>query len=94
MLIGEKSTMKNRIGTFNIDGDIVREHPDGALPIMARCVIVRAEYMFSTGYIEYTALCADFDEVPQGRMAPEYRAVMQRAEQGDVSFLRWERVKC
>lgn len=86
--------MKNRVGTFEVSRDLIDRDPSAVLKVMARCVIVRAEYLFVSNTVAYTALCMDFDENLAGHLAPAYRPIMERDEHGAVELLRWERVTC
>ena len=86
--------MKNRVGTFEIARELIHSDPSAVLKVMARCIIIRAEYMFASNDIAYVALCADFDEIPTSSLPPAYRPILQRGAEGAVDLVRWERVGC
>jgi hypothetical protein len=51
---------------------LVERDQETARAIMGRCVVVRCEMMYAHDTFEYIAFSPDFDEVPQGMIAPEY----------------------
>lgn len=65
---------KNNIGRFKVDSFTIQHHPERVADVFARLRIlpVRAEMLFERLAIEYTALCPEFDELPEGAMVPEY----------------------
>lgn len=68
--------MDRRIGRFAIRRELVERDPETARAIMGRCIVVRCEMMYSHDTLEYMALSPDFDEVPQGAIAPEYDVII------------------
>lgn len=61
-----------RIGRFGISLTLAEREQELARAIMGKCIIVRCEMMYETNRLEYVAISDEFDEVPQGAMAPEY----------------------
>jgi len=61
-----------RRGVFRLSMDTLRDDPDAARKIMGECLILRAEGLLMLGAVEYHAICAQFDEVEQGFVIPEY----------------------
>ena len=51
---------------------LVERDPETARAVMGRVIVVRCEMMYHTDTLEYMALSPDFDDVPQGMIAPEY----------------------
>jgi hypothetical protein len=61
-----------RIGKFELNEDLVVHNPELAKPVFAKCVIVDCVRRFDTQKFEYMALSDEFDDVPEGAMAPWY----------------------
>jgi hypothetical protein len=80
--------MTECMGRFSIPTDRIRSDPETWMQVMARCVIVRAEQMFESGSIEYTALSYDFDKVEEGMRAPWYEWVLESQPDGTTVVLR------
>ena len=68
--------MDRRIGRFAMSAQLVKRDPETARAVMGRCIVVRCEMMFEHDTLEYIALSPDFDEVPQGNIAPEYDVII------------------
>jgi len=64
--------MKNKLGRFDLDYDIVRNNPESLLGIFAKCVIIRAEPIPEYNRYEYTALSNEFEELAQHSVIPSY----------------------
>lgn len=64
--------MKDRPGRFAISAETIGRKPESVLGIMGKCVVVRAEMIYCSDEIEYTALCDLFDKVKTGYVTPEY----------------------
>ncbi|MBK6322361.1 hypothetical protein [Candidatus Aalborgicola defluviihabitans] len=64
--------MNRRIGRFAMSRQLVERDPETARAVMGRVIVVRCEMMYMYNTLEYMALSPDFDEVPEGMIAPEY----------------------
>jgi hypothetical protein len=61
-----------RIGKFRVHHDLIERDPQSVRLVMAVCIVVRAEFIYYPGYIEYTAISPYFDLVEEGCVIPEY----------------------
>lgn len=68
--------MGKRIGRFAMCRQLVERDPETARAVMGRCIVVRCEMMYEHDTFEYLAISPDFDEVPQGMIAPEYDVII------------------
>ena len=68
--------MNKRIGRFAMSRELVERDPETARAVMGRCIVVRCEMMYHMDALEYVALSPDFDELPQGMIAPEYDVII------------------
>jgi hypothetical protein len=71
--------------------DLIKKYPAVVRSLMGRCIVVRAEMMFVSREIQYTALCDDFEVVSQMELPPDYRAVFWKDENG-AFFKGWEKL--
>jgi len=62
----------NRIGTFKLPQEMLEREPWLIKRIMSQCIILRAEFMYSSRSIEYQAISMLFDECQEACIAPEY----------------------
>lgn len=65
------------IGCFSIPRIIIDSHPEVAKEILKDLIIVRAEMMFWSNSIEYTALNDQF-ETEEGYMPTCYHAIIRK----------------
>lgn len=65
---------ERRVGVFSIDKRLVDTEPDTCMAVLSDCVVVRAEFLYHTGAIEYVAFHESFDPVEIGMMTPRYVA--------------------
>ena len=82
----EPHPLTRRIGRFSISEDLLREHPDAVLEVMAKCVTLRCEHHYATQSFEYEAMSYDFDEIDLSFMPPEYTAVVESVRHDDGSY--------
>ncbi len=61
-----------RLGRFEITETVINDHPDVVQVIMSQVIVVEATNHFATGTVCYTAICADFEELEDGEMIPDY----------------------
>ena len=54
---------------------------------MAKCIVIRAEHLYAYKCIEYLACSPDFDVVPAGTMATEYRVEVTEDDAGSLSTM-------
>ncbi len=62
-----------RYGRFSVSAEFARQHSIGLLRIMGKCIVFRAEHLFASDVIEYTAQSDLFREIAEGEVAPEYQ---------------------
>lgn len=74
----------DRMGTFEIKKSDLDALPDWLQQLLARVIVLRAQYSYRVDGNEYLALSPEFSPVPQGQAAPIYRPVIE-----DGRFLRW-----
>jgi hypothetical protein len=61
-----------RIGKILVPLEFINKAPDSIKAMMAGMIVIRAEYDFQSGSIDYLALHDDFKEVEVGREAYNY----------------------
>jgi hypothetical protein len=77
------------IGRFKIDRGMIGYDYDAVQQLMARCVVVRCEMLFSELALDYVAISPRyFEPVPIGHAIPEYRPRWH-----DGRFLGFDRVE-
>lgn len=82
-------SFERRMGKFRIKTEFIEDYPSATQVVLGNTVIVRAEYLFGEGCIEYTAFCHSFDIVRQDSTLPEYSPVMDvQARQ----LVRWDKL--
>ena len=71
---GEQDMNRKQIGTFSLDEKYVRDEPEKAAKLfeIMRAVVVRAESIFTSRMIVYTAIASCFEENSDWCVAPEY----------------------
>lgn len=82
----------HRVGKFRVDCMWLRGDWHSAIHLFQGMVVVKTQADFLNNTVEYTALCDAFDEIPETVEAPEYRAVLERQNDGSVKLLKWERI--
>ena len=83
-----------QIGRFEVSERIVRDNPDEVAAVLAfmRAVPVRAEFIFATQLIEYTAISESFRELEMGTMIPRYTLVVERDDELNITNVKAMRV--
>ncbi|QXN72669.1 hypothetical protein RCZAHN_60 [Rhodobacter phage RcZahn] len=74
-----------RIGRFEITLDVINDHPDAVLAIMSKVIVVEATNHFAEATVRYTAICEDFEPLPDGMMFPDYDPEFDE-ETGEISW--------
>lgn len=64
--------LKKRTGVFFVSQELLEQKPDLVQRIMSNCIVVRAEYLFTTAGIEYVAISNEFEEIKEGESAKLY----------------------
>jgi len=83
-MMGVKS---RRFGRFHIFFDTINSEKEFLYKLMGEVIVIRAEALLHNDMVEYIAISKHFDEVGEGVMIPEYKAIMH-SEKG---FLRFEK---
>lgn len=78
-----------KIGRFEIEAEIIDEHPDVVLQIMATVIVIGADIAPDRKVIEYVAICEAFDDLDEGSVAPSYDVEYDQDTQ-EVSWSRQE----
>lgn len=65
-----------RIGKIKVSRDAIDKVPEAVRAVMAKVIILRAEYMLCNETIEYIALCEEFDEVDIAVFPPDYEVLI------------------
>ncbi len=79
--------IRDRVGSFKVSLDLIDKNPSIVMQAMSRCIIVRAEHLYAYNCIEYVAISPEFDIVPAGTMATEYRVEITRDDAGVHSIM-------
>jgi len=80
--------IKNRrFGRFRIFFDTIDTEAEYLYQLMGEVIVIRAEALLHNDMVEYIAISKHFDEVGEGTVIPEYKAIMH-SEKG---FLRFEK---
>ena len=82
--------IRNRKGTFRVSAGLIDTNPEIIMMVLARCLVVRAEILIMYDCVEYCAYSPEFDIVPEGVVAPEYRVEITEddARSKSIMFVR------
>lgn len=88
--------IERRVGRFAISAAMLRnsgvlEDREAINAVFDGMVIIRCEHILYTDTLEYIALAPQFDEVPGGEFAPNYRCNFVTLD-GVISAVWWEKV--
>ena len=79
--IRKEKIMKNfRLGKFEIPRDVMLDTTEIAIAITNGMLIIRAEMMFNTDSVEYTAISPMFDEIENGTIPPSYEIIVEKKD--------------
>ena len=81
-----------RIGQFTIPCEVIDRQPQAVRKVLGTVIVVTAKPVWPPGYVLYTALCDEFDPIPDGLPPPSYVAEMGEIIPGTLSFKKWVRV--
>jgi len=62
----------SRFGRFHIARGYINDYPDEVLVIMARCIILRAEVLWTPDVVEYVAISQEFEKATPNCDPPFY----------------------
>lgn len=65
-------TKDRRLGRFKLPLQAIDDEPAVVRIIMGQCIVLQAQYSFTSQQFEYVALCDDFLEVADASIPPEY----------------------
>lgn len=68
--------MKNHLGYFEIESEIIRNNPELAREIQANSVVLECRYMPDTTKYRYLAMNMAFHEISQCTKAPDYEVIL------------------
>jgi hypothetical protein len=77
---------ERRIGRFRIGRDCIDYEAEYVKSLMGNFVILRAEFLSYSGYIEYHAYSPLFKPCPQGQISPLY--LIQVENDGEVKAIK------
>jgi len=66
-----------RVGMFTIKDKEIKTNPELCLSVFSNVVVVRAEYMFAYGGIEYTGISDLFEQLIEGDAVPNYELIFE-----------------
>ena len=77
-----------RIGMFSVPRDWIEEHPQEVVEMFfnLNMIVIRAEMMYHTMAIEYTALSPVFDLCPIEHMVPLYHLIRIQLNNDEVTY--------
>lgn len=82
---------KQQIGKFLIVGSLLDKNLDLVQKILSRVVVVRAEYIYHHGGIEYIAISNEFEEIAEFGTLPTYKVNVHFEADGPiVKFIKEE----
>lgn len=85
-----KTDISHRVGSFEMDYDLVHRDPLSALAVLEKCIVFRCEHNFCSCRLRYEALHPDFDLVPEGTLMPDYWAEITHHDDGSITR-KWVR---
>ena len=72
------------VGSFRISADLINENPKAVRAILGSVIVLKAEYNFTSDYVEYVATGDQFKKVSEGDQPCDYIATLN--ENLTVSF--------
>jgi hypothetical protein len=78
------------LGAFRIDLSLINHHPKLVRDLMARMIVLRADYKIEWNAVEYMAICSEFDEMNEYDAARYYDPQFFLHEDGRVTFEGWK----
>lgn len=78
-----RAQAENRIGAFFVEDDVIRNHPDVAQAVMARVLVIEAQFSYVHRAIRYTGFSPDFERVPEGMSPRVYELHRDMRDYGD-----------
>jgi hypothetical protein len=78
----------NRLGQFKLSSELLRSGLGwpALLPLFARMVVIRAEFIFASDVIEYTAQSDLFEVSPDHCVPPEYDIIFTKKDGGTLEI--------
>lgn len=80
------SNFSKRKGWFRVSAELLENATLELLEFMSHFLIIRAEFIFAAGCIEYHALSELFDPVEDGYDIPEYDFIVEKDETGAINI--------
>ena len=79
----ELPELTRRLGKFQILNEWIRTDPEAILKaFLSECIVVRAELMYETMSVHYTAMCRHFDICEPHFVPPEYLILFKKVNIG------------
>lgn len=80
--------IEDRVGTFYLPGELIDTFPEKAMQVLARVIVLRAEYRYERKEFEYIARCADFQPMlSRNAQLVRYRVEWPETPAGDGGTL-------
>lgn len=79
-----------RIGYFEMDTEVINDAPEIARMIMSEVIILHAETLIWKKAIRYVAVCAAFDEQPEGVAEVPTYDIEVDGEKGVITWVKKE----
>ena len=67
-----KEKKKKKLGKFSLPIDLIENSPQVVKTLMGYMIVVRAEHMYDSDAIEYTAISDHFAPLEDGKKVPTY----------------------
>ena len=82
----------SRRGRFSISRALLEDNPEPLIEVMAKIIVIRAEFMFDRQHFEYIALSKEFRKVDDGMLSPEYEILWHTEKDGSFRIEFKERL--
>ena len=79
--------MNKQRGHFKIPRDLIDENPMVVLAVMAKVIVIRAEYILMNDTVKYDAISPEFRFVPDREVTPYYEIIVETINDDDGYFL-------
>ena len=76
-----------RYGNFKISMTLIESHPDVVRKVMGKCIITRAEFVWASNCIEYTAISDLFEPIKDGMEIPNYNITINEDKEIKADLL-------
>lgn len=89
--MSSQNLFKRKLGTFSIPHEWIEDVPELVQEILSTVIVVKAEYGWVSGHIEYTGISHSFAPIEQGKVTPSYRIIISEDHLVRPEFICWEK---